>query len=275
MIAGSVEGCLFIVVRDREGSPMQHAISGKQQVSARIIMHSAVLCGRLSLLAIFLFIFAGPFNLVEMNLRTPGWLVWDGLLSSLFFLQHSGMIRRGFRAWMVHRIPAIYHGAIFTLASSLVLALVVVFWQSTGPPLIDLRGPLRWMARGVFIAAAAGIGWGYWSLKDFDPYGVGPIKEKLSGTPSQTHPLNIRGPYLWVRHPLYFFCLLMLWSCPDLTADRLLFNLLWTVWIFLGAALEEKDLLSEFGDGYRKYQKKVPMLIPWKGFPPVLQKKDG
>jgi methanethiol S-methyltransferase len=245
---------------------MRDAISEKQQVSAQIIMHSAALSGRISLLTFVLFIFAGPFNLVEMNLRSSGWLIWDALLSFLFFVQHSGMIRRSFRSRLVNLIPACYHGAVFTLASSLVLVLMTVLWQSSGQPLIELRSPLRWMARGVFIAAAAGIGWGYWSLSGFDPYGVGPIKEKLSGMPFQTEPLTIRGPYLWVRHPLYFFVLLMLWSCPDLTADRLLFNLLWTGWIFTGAVFEEKDLLFEFGDGYRAYQRKVPMLIPWKGF---------
>jgi protein-S-isoprenylcysteine O-methyltransferase Ste14 len=67
-----------------------------------------------------------------------------------------------------------------------------------------------------------------------------------------------------VRHPLYFFSLIMFWSCPGLTADRLLFNLMWTTWIIAGTVLEERDLLREFGDGYREYQKKVPMLIPYK-----------
>jgi protein-S-isoprenylcysteine O-methyltransferase Ste14 len=254
---------------------MQSAISEKQQMAARAIMRSAVLSGRLSLLAIVFFIFSGPFNLIEMSLRSSGWLAWDAFLSFLFFLQHSGMIRRSFRARMARRIPAGYHGAIFTLASSLVLVLVVVLWQSSGLTLIELRGPLRWLARAVFFAAAAGVGWGYWALQSFDPYGVGPIEEQLSGTPLQTQPLTIRGPYLYTRHPLYFFVLVMMWACPDLTADRLLFNLLWTVWIFAGAAFEEKDLLAEFGDGYRKYQKKVPMLIPWKGLTPMLHKKDG
>jgi protein-S-isoprenylcysteine O-methyltransferase Ste14 len=65
-----------------------------------------------------------------------------------------------------------------------------------------------------------------------------------------------------VRHPLYFFVLLMIWSYPTLTADRALFNVLWTVWIFTGSVLEERDLVAEFGDRYREYQRNVPMLIP-------------
>lgn len=72
----------------------------------------------------------------------------------------------------------------------------------------------------------------------------------------------VRGLYRWVRHPLYLFMILMIWSCPDLTSDRLLFNGLWTVWIVIGSILEERDLVSEFGNAYREYQRKVPMLIP-------------
>jgi len=75
---------------------------------------------------------------------------------------------------------------------------------------------------------------------------------------------TIKGPYQWVRHPLYLFVLVMIWSCPNLTKDRLLFNILWSGWIFIGTILEERDLVEQFGDAYREYQKKVPMLLPFK-----------
>ena len=75
-------------------------------------------------------------------------------------------------------------------------------------------------------------------------------------------PITVAGPYRWVRHPLYLFMILMIWSCPDLASDRLLFNLLWTVWIVIGSYFEEIDLVVEFGDAYREYQKNVPMLVP-------------
>ena len=57
--------------------------------------------------------------------------------------------------------------------------------------------------------------------------------------------------------------ILLIWSCPDLTRDRLLFNLLWTVWIVIASYFEEHDLIVEFGDAYREYQKRVPMLVPF------------
>jgi len=72
----------------------------------------------------------------------------------------------------------------------------------------------------------------------------------------------VQGAYRWVRHPLYYVVLLMIWSYPVLTVDRLLFNVLWTTWIVIGARLEERDLAAEFGDDYREYQRNVPMLLP-------------
>ena len=86
---------------------------------------------------------------------------------------------------------------------------------------------------------------------------------------NQTLPVLItdRGPYRWVRHPLYLSSLLMIWSYPDLTLDRLLFNLMFTVWVIVAIILEERGLVETFGETYRSYQRKVPMLIPWRLYP--------
>ena len=56
----------------------------------------------------------------------------------------------------------------------------------------------------------------------------------------------------------------MIWCYPDLTADRLLFNVLWSAWIVAGTLMEERDLAVTLGDRYREYQSRVPMLIPWR-----------
>ena len=71
------------------------------------------------------------------------------------------------------------------------------------------------------ILAAAGFFWGAWSLgsEGFDPLGLSPIRKRLRGNDSQSQGLAIRGPYRYVRHPLYFFVLVAFWSVPRLTAD--------------------------------------------------------
>ena len=74
--------------------------------------------------------------------------------------------------------------------------------------------------------------------------------------------MAIRGPYRYVRHPLYFFVLLAIWSVPLLTTDILLSNILFTAWIIVSTRWEERDLVVQFGDAYRRYQADIPMLFP-------------
>ena len=80
-------------------------------------------------------------------------------------------------------------------------------------------------------------------------------------------PFTVKGPYRYLRHPFYAFSIVALWAIPSLSVDRLLFNVLFTGWIVLGAALEERDLLAQFGDDYARYRQTVPMLVPrpWRG----------
>lgn len=61
--------------------------------------------------------------------------------------------------------------------------------------------------------------------------------------------------------------IVLFWSCPLLTADRLLFNILWPIWVVIGTILEERDLADDFGEPYRDYQATVPMLVPHGIFP--------
>ena len=243
---------------------MQNSMNRQEQLWASVLMYSAAIAASVGLLAFGLFIFSGPFHIYDMNLTHSGRLAWDALLSALFFLQHSGMVRRGHQAAMAKLLPEYALGALYALVSGLASVAVVVLWQPTDAMVLELQGPGRWMARGVFILAVAGMAWGVMAFKAFDPLGAAPIKARMSETPFPTIPFTVRGPYLWVRHPLYFFVLVMLWSCPDLSTDRLLFNLLWSGWIVAGTFLEEKDLVSDFGEEYLRSQQQVPMLIPWK-----------
>ena len=150
----------------------------------------------------------------------------------------------------------------------MILLIIVVFWQQSDVILASPQGIFRWFLRFVFFLSFFGFYWGIKALGSFDGLGIRSIKRQLRGKkPPPAMPFVIRGPYRWMRHPLYFFCLLLIWSCPDLTLDRLLFNVLWTAWIFVGAVLEERDLVADFGEVYAEYQRKVPMIIPWRIFP--------
>lgn len=231
---------------------------------ARISIGVAVFFGWASLLAFLALLIIGPLKVVDLGLDRWGLLWLDAGLSFLFFIQHSSMIRTSFRTHVSRLIPEEYIGALYTVASGIALLAVAVFWQESDVTIGSARGIVRWLLRAVPLACLAGFVWGVRSLRFFDPFGTRPITNRLHGKTPRPVPLVAAGPYRWVRHPLYLFIILMIWSYPDLTADRFLFNVLWTAWIVIATLLEERDLVAEFGDRYRQYQQTVPMLIPYR-----------
>jgi len=201
--------------------------------------------------------------------RNFGWselaiLFWDAALSLLFFVQHSGMVRSHFRERLASVVPIRYHGAVYSIASGIALIVVVLFWQRSQVELIRLEGNLLWMARICSLLAVLVFALSAYSLRSFDMLGMGPIRAHLRGRPLQPTPFVVRGPYRWVRHPFYSCILVLFWTNPEVTEDRLLFNVLWTGWIYVGTLLEEQDLLRAFGNAYVEYRERVPRFFPWR-----------
>ncbi len=231
---------------------------------ARILILAAQVIGGGSLIAFGVFLYRGPLECVALARTDAEAVVVDTLLSIAFFVQHSGMVRRSVRERLSVLVPRYAHGAAYSIASGLTLSGVIVLWQPTELVVFQIDGPFRLLFRACFIAAGLSFVWAVRALGSFDGFGVRPIRAHLSGKPVRELPLAIRGPYRWVRHPLYTMVLVMIWSSPDLTGDRLLFNLTWTVWIVVGSMLEERDLVEDFGDAYLRYRRVVPMLVPWR-----------
>lgn len=215
--------------------------------------------------SILLLIARGSSGLMHFGWSGINILLWDTFLSLVFFVQHSGMVRGAFRTRLSAVVHPRYHGIIYTIASGIALAIVVIFWQRSETSLVVLQGIPRLIATGFSLLAVLIFVLSAYALRSFDPLGIGPIRARLRGVDHRSSPFVVRGPYRWMRHPLYFCVLVLFWATPDLTVDRLLFNVLWTGWIYVGTLLEERDLTREFGDLYLRYQKAVPMLVPWRG----------
>jgi protein-S-isoprenylcysteine O-methyltransferase Ste14 len=204
----------------------------------------------------------GTLRIVSPRCSEATVLFWDGALSMLFFVQHSGMIRKTARARMAEAIPPVYQPAVYAIASGLVLLGVVLLWQPSEVHFYALTGLTRHVARGLSVAAVGLFLWGLWSLKAFDPLGVRVLARHLRAQPPEPCAFAARGAYRFVRHPLYLAVIVLVWSCPDVSSDRLLFNMSWTAWIIVGTVLEEADLVAQLGDTHRAYRRNVPMLIP-------------
>ena len=221
----------------------------------------AVVVGGGALLLFAVYLFAGFPQVVDLGLGPLAALAWDAGLCGLFFLQHSGMVRRPVRGRIERAFGDHLAGVVYTFASGAALLVCLLLWQRSGESVV-LDGAAYWLARLLFALAIAGFFWGAGALGSFDTLGIRPVLDRVRQRDTRPVRLAVRGPYRWVRHPLYLFALVLFWSCPVLSADRLLFNVLWSVWVVVGAVLEERDLVDEFGDDYRAYQRGVPMLLP-------------
>jgi protein-S-isoprenylcysteine O-methyltransferase Ste14 len=229
---------------------------------ALLVLPLAAITGIGSLACFAVFLYTGPLNWVRLDLTEVQGLALNLLLSLLFFFQHSGMVRRGFRRQLESFIPPHYQGASYTIMSGLVLFIFLALWQSSDTVLLEVHGLPEIIIRSFFFLAVLGTIWGMWALRFADLLGLDAVIKHQQAESSGPKPFTIRGPYRWVRHPLYLFTIIFFWSYPLITADRLLFNVIWTIWIVVGTKLEERELVEDFGDDYRDYQSKVPMLLP-------------
>jgi len=73
------------------------------------------------------------------------------------------------------------------------------------------------------------------------------------------------GLNAYVRHPLYFGILLLLFGIFLLSPlwKNMVLLIVSTLYLIVGILLEERKLIAEFGSAYLAYRKRVSMLIPW------------
>jgi len=72
------------------------------------------------------------------------------------------------------------------------------------------------------------------------------------------------GILRYVRHPLYLGMILALFGVLvyQPTWANLIFLLAASLYIRIGIYFEERKLIGEFGELYRHYRRRVPMLVP-------------
>lgn len=82
--------------------------------------------------------------------------------------------------------------------------------------------------------------------------------------PEQTHEntLVVKGFYRFVRHPLYFFSIILFWLFPYMTDLTFAFFLAGTLYFLIGTIPEERKLRQTFGEAYERYRREVPWMIP-------------
>jgi protein-S-isoprenylcysteine O-methyltransferase Ste14 len=184
-----------------------------------------------------------------------------------YFALHSALasllVKRRVAANWPDLMP--YYRLMFNiLAFFLLLPILWLAYRDPQPMLWHWQGIAAWLANGLALAAI----FGFWlSLKSYDMrefLGLRQLQFHVRKVEDQEH-FHLSPFHRFVRHPWYFFGLVLIWT-RDMSVTTLLSSVLLTLYFLVGSWLEEKKLLVYHGDTYRRYMTCVPGLIPlpWK-----------
>jgi protein-S-isoprenylcysteine O-methyltransferase Ste14 len=189
------------------------------------------------------------------------------LLLSLFAIQHSGMARQPFKRWWTRYVPVSIERSTYVLLASLCLILLFWQWRPIPTAVWHIENPTIAMA----LLGVSLFGWflvllSTFLINHFELFGLHQVILNIFGRKMPEPHFKTPVLYKVVRHPIYLGFIIAFWAAPTMTVGHLLFAAVTTTYIFVGIWLEERDLVSMFGDEYRRYRQRVAMLIPfWRG----------
>jgi len=185
-------------------------------------------------------------------------LVWCALAWAGWCALHSGLAGTVL-AHPLERLFARYYRLFYNVISVLSIGPIWHYTQSLrGDDIWAWSGWLRfvqvlmWMvACGLFYGA--GRRYDLRAFAGWVPAGRGMAAEGL----------DTQGVLGHLRHPWYLAFLLVLWG-RDMARVDVAVSAVLSAYICVGALLEERKLARAYGEVYRRYQRRVPMLLPWK-----------
>lgn len=207
--------------------------------------------------------YAGLVHVVAFD-RAPGAWSWttgwrpvaaNTALFTAFALHHSLFARLGVKAWVARIVGPALERSVYVWCASLLFIAIMRAWRDVPGVAWAIEGHARWVLVALQLAGIVV------TVRAAQRLGV----RRLAGlaAPATASPdgpaaaLEQTGLYGFVRHPIYFAWILLVWPVPSMTGSRLLFALLSTAYLVAAIPLEERTLVRERGAAYRAYQRQV------------------
>lgn len=191
-------------------------------------------------------------------------LIWAVLHS----LTAGAGFKRRVRSWMGDRAYAGLYRLLYNILAGITF-LPVLYLAAVALPdemVWNLSWPASLLLRLGQLVGLMGLALSLWQTDLLRFAGLGQAIRYLQGAKDVNPPpaLVTSGTYALVRHPLYFFSLMILWLSPVLTWQGLIFNGVVTLYFWIGSIYEERRLAETFGLAYQRYRRQVPRLLPLK-----------
>jgi len=181
----------------------------------------------------------------------------------LFGIKHSVMARAGFKSFMARVIPRAIERATYVLASAIVLALLMFWWQPIEGTVWSLENPAARAAVWALFALSWLLIFTSTFLTDhFDLFGLRQVWLNYVRRTYTDVTFTEQLFYRSIRHPMMLGILIAFWAAPVMSVSRLVFSIGMSVYVLVGIHFEEKGLQKAFGMDYVAYKKRTRKIIP-------------
>lgn len=202
------------------------------------------------------------FSPLQVDSLAPALLINLALIL-LFGIQHSVMARSGFKERLKRYLPEAVERSTYLLMSGVFMAIAIYFWQ----PIPGHVWQVENTAGQIALWTVHALAWAYlfaatFVTNHFELMGLRQVYLYFTRKPYQKLPFTSKYMYRYSRHPMMLGFLIGMWTVPAMTVTHFAMSFVFTIYIAVGVALEERDLIRQFGDTYRNYKKRIATLLP-------------
>ena len=174
------------------------------------------------------------------------------------------MARSFFKNGFLKNISDALKSATYSLASSICLILIFLFWQPIEGNIWNFQSDiLFWSITLVYILGWLGAFISTFIIDHFELFGLHQGYRVLRNIPDPKVKFQVNLFYKYVRHPIQACTFIGLLATPNMSYTHLVLSVGMGIYILIGLHYEEKSLIKLFGKEYKEYMKITPMLIPF------------
>lgn len=186
------------------------------------------------------------------------------VIVAVYLSVHSVMARPWFKQWWTRFIPEPVERATYVLIAGVTTFVLVWAWQ----PMPEVVWRFENTALVVFIYAFYALAWlmmvtATFNIDHWSFFGLRQVWTAVLGRSAKAAPFTARFLYGVVRHPISLGWLIVFWATPHMSQGHLLLAVCVSIYIAVVTPIEESDLVTELGEDYVNYKKRVRAILPW------------